>query len=454
MIGSPALDPDAEVIRSPYTPRKQFAAFHGRDKRFSAMVIHRRAGKTVSCVNDLIAKAAYNKRLRPRYAYIAPLRNQAKGIAWDYLKYYSQGLTSKISESELYVEFKHNGARISVYGADNPDSFRGLYFDGVVFDEYGQMNPIIYTQIILPTIADRKGWIVFIGTPEGKNHFYSQYMSGLAAPQRWYTYLLRASESGILSQEELATQKLEMQDDDKYEREYECSFEAMVKGEYYSKLVTKLERDHQITDLVEYDPEFPVSAAADLGYTDSSAYWFWQTTPTGIKVIDYEEHHSEPLSFYFDLLRSKGYEYEKIWLPHDAKAKTLSSDRSTIEQFLHAHFPVDIAPRLSRQHGIDAARQILPFCWFNPRCMPGIEALRAYRRKWDEKKKILSNEPIHDWSSHGSDAWRYLSLVVKERILPKVIEPPPAKELHEEPVCLEDLFEEYESRQKRRRRMM
>src|SRR5271155_3613208 len=143
MIGA---DP-GQVVKSPYKPRRQFNQFHSRDKRFSAMVIHRRAGKTVACVNDLIAKAAYNKRERPRYAYIAPLRNQAKGIAWDYLKHYSQGLTSKISESELYVEFKHNGARISVYGADNPDSFRGLYFDGVVFDEYGQMNPIIYTQI-------------------------------------------------------------------------------------------------------------------------------------------------------------------------------------------------------------------------------------------------------------------------------------------------------------------
>jgi phage terminase large subunit len=439
------------VVRSPYKPRSQFTKFHSRDKRFSAMVIHRRAGKTVACVNDLIAKAAYNKRERPRYAYIAPLRNQAKGIAWDYLKHYSQGLTSKISESELYVEFKHNGARISVYGADNPDSFRGLYFDGVVFDEYGQMNPIIYTQIILPTIADRKGWIVFIGTPEGKNHFWQQYMQAQGAPDRWYSYLLRASESGILSSEELAIQKLEMQDDDKYEREYECSFEAMVKGEYFSKLITELERRHQVTDLVDYDSEFPVEAASDLGYTDSSAYWFWQTKPDGIAIIDYEEHHSEPLAFYFDLLKSKGYQYEKIWLPHDARAKSLQTGRSTVEQFLHAGFPVDITPQLSRQQGIDAARQVLPLCWFNPRCMPGVEALRAYRRKFDEKRKVLSNEPIHDWSSHGADGFRYLSLVVRERILPKVQEPPPPVELVPEPICLEDLFQEYESRRKRRR---
>jgi phage terminase large subunit len=446
-----AEEQEATVIKSPYQPRKQFLPFHARKHRFSAMVVHRRAGKTVACVNDLIAKATYSKRERPRYAYIAPLRNQAKQIAWDYLKHYSRGLTSKISESDLYVEFKHNGARITVYGADNPDAFRGLYFDGVVLDEYGLMNPMVYTQIILPTLSDRKGWIVFIGTPEGKNHFYQQYQRAVSYPERWYSMLLRASESGILSNEELQLQREEMADEDKYQREFECNFEAMVKGEYYSKILTQLEATGHVISFVEHDPDFPVEVATDLGYTDSSAYWFWQTKPDGVAIIDYEEHHSEPLSFYFDLLRGKGYRYEKIWLPHDAKAKSLQTGRSTVEQFLDAGFPCDVIPKLAVQHGIDAARKILPLCWFNPRCDVGIESLRAYRRKYDEKKKILSDAPQHDWSSHGADAFRGLSLVCKERILPKTEEPEPEKELHEEPICLEELFEEYENRTKRRR---
>lgn len=442
---------EAVEIHSPYQPRTHFMPFHQRAHRFAAMVAHRRAGKTVACVNDLIAKAMYSRKQRPRYAYIGPLRNQAKQIAWDYLKYYSQGLCSKVSESELYVELKHNGARISVYGADNPDSFRGLYFDGVILDEYGLMNPIIYTQIILPTLADRKGWIVFIGTPEGKNHFYQQYQTACGAPDRWFSYMLRASESGILSPEELLLQKLEMQDDDKYEREFECSFEAMVKGEYYSKLITNLEKNHQITDLVDWDPEFPVEVVSDLGYTDSSAYWFFQARPDGCAIIDYEEHDSQPLSFYFQLLKDKRYRYDKIWLPHDARAKSLQTGRSTLEQYLHAGFPVDITPSLSVQHGIDAVRYMLPKCWFNPRCMVGIEALRAYRRKWDEKRKVLSDMPLHDWSSHGSDAFRYLCLIAKERIMPTVDEPPPPKEIIPEPMILEELFTDYEERRRRRR---
>lgn len=439
------------VVDSPYQPRRHFMPFHMRRQRFAAMVAHRRAGKTVACVNDLITKAIYSKRERPRYAYIGPLRNQAKQIAWDYLKHYTQGLTSKVSESELYVELRHNGARISVYGADNPDAFRGLYFDGVILDEYGMMNPIVYTQIILPTIADRKGWIVFIGTPEGKNHFYHQYIRACSDPDRWFSYMLRASESQILSAEELQLQKEEMQDDDKYEREFECSFEAMVKGEYYAKLITQVEQEHRILEIVEHDPEFPVEVSSDIGYTDSSAYWFWQTKPDGVAVIDYEEHDSEPLAFYFDMLREKPYQYEKIWLPHDARAKSLQTGRSTIEQFLRIGLPVDIYPNIARQHGIDAVRYMLPKCYFNPRCMNGIEALRAYKRKFDEKKKVLSNEPVHDWSSHGADAFRGLALIAKERIVPTPKEAPPKLELEPEPICLEELFEEYEDRQRRKR---
>jgi hypothetical protein len=442
---------EAAEVLSPYQPREQFVSFHARAKRFAAMVVHRRGGKTVACVNDLIAKATYSRRERPRYGYIGPLRNQAKQIAWDYLKHYSKGLTSKISESELYVEFRHNGARVSVYGADNPEAFRGLYFDGVVLDEYGQMNPMIYTQILLPTIADRQGWIVFIGTPQGKNHFYKQYLHALSDPDNWFTYFLPASVSGILSRAELEIQRREMADDDKYEREFECSFEAMVQGEYYSKLLVALEREHHVTSLVEYDPEQEVEACSDLGYTDSSAYWFWQNRPDGIAVIDYEEHHSEPLAFYFDMLKDKGYRYSKIWLPHDARAKSLQTGRSTVEQFLHAGFPVDITPNLAIQHGIDAARRILPLCWFNPRCSPGIEALRAYRRKFDEKRKILSEMPLHDWSSHGADAFRYLSLVAQERLVPKPVEvAAPLTEILPEPWTLSDLFTEREDRLKRR----
>ena len=136
------------------------------------MVAHRRAGKTVACVNELIARAVYSKKKRPVYAYIGPQLKQAKKVAWEYLKEYTAGLVDKVSESELYVRLAHNGAVINIYGADNPDSFRGQYFDGVVLDEYADMHPGVWSSVLVPALSDRKGWAVFIGTPKeiGRAH--------------------------------------------------------------------------------------------------------------------------------------------------------------------------------------------------------------------------------------------------------------------------------------------
>lgn len=446
-----------------YQPRPHFIPFHNRAQRFGCMVAHRRAGKTVACVNEAVTRALYSKKHRPRYAYIGPLLKQAKKIAWEYLKEYTQGMHGKKpSESELTVVLVHNKAEISIYGADNPDAFRGQYFDGVILDEYGDMAPSVWSKVLLPTLADRQGWAVFIGTPKGKNHFYKIFRrsQGLDLPedtheyltkQSWYNFVLRASESGILPPDELLLQRSEMTEDE-YQQEYECSFDAAVLGTYYASIVNLIETRGQVRAEVEYDPDFPVFAVCDLGYTDSTAWWFYQERPDGLAIIDYEEENSKPLAYYFDMLRRKGYRYGKIWLPHDARAKSLQTGRSTVEQFLAQAFPsfnvgqsrvVDVVPNLSLQHGIDAARLVLPSCHFNAaKTAVGLECLRAYRRKWDEELRVFSDTPIHDWTSHGSDAFRYLALVAKERIVPaeaKII----LRELPNKPVqySLEDLWE-------------
>jgi hypothetical protein len=260
--------------------------------------------------------------------------------------------------------------------------------------------------------------------------------------------MLRASESGLLAPDILEHARKNMSQDE-YDQEYECSFEAAVVGTYYSKIIAELEAQHRISALVDYDSEFPVEVNMDIGRTDSAAAWFWQPRPDGIAIVDYEEEDGTGPEEWFDILRTKGYEYEKIWLPHDAKARTFATNRSTLEQFLEAKFPVDIVPRLALQHGIDAARFMLPKCYFNPRCMPGIEALRAYRRKFDPMSKSFSNLPLHDWSSHGSDAYRYLSLVARERIVKPPEEQQIITSIQPEPMYLEELFQEREDRMKR-----
>jgi phage terminase large subunit len=426
-----------------YEPRAQFMALHKRTERWACMVCHRRAGKTVAAIHELVLRALYTPKKNARYAYVAPFYRQAKDVAWVYLKEATKSFAVRIRESALRVELP-NGAWITLYGADNPDALRGIYLDGIILDEFGDARPSLWGTVILPTLADRKGWAVFIGTPKGKNHFYeihkrSQEETG------WYSLTLKASVSGIIDAEELLEMKAQMTDE-AYEQEMECSFTAAIVGTYYASMIEKMELNKQIsTGVCVYDRSLPVKVAMDLGRTDNTAAWFWQETPNGINIIDYYEAQGKVLDHYIAMLNAKGYNYEEVWLPHDAVAKTLATKRSTIEQLLEAGFPCRKVPKLEVQHGIDAARKVLPHCVIDQeKCFAGVEALRAYRRSYNELLKQYNDKPLHDWSSDGADAFRYLSLVCKERVRNEVPENFRKKEAGNDvyDFSLDDLFKE------------
>ena len=416
-----------------YEPRQAFVPFHQRNTRWAAMVCHRRAGKTVACVHDLVLRASYTKKKRAKYAYVGPFRKQTEEIAWMYLKDATEGIRKgepRISDLKITL---HNDATIQLYGADNPDSLRGLYFDGVILDEYGDMRPSLWGEIILPTLMDRGGWAVFIGTMKGKNHFYKTLQRAETEPG-WHYMSLKGSESGILRDEDLKELRAQLTEA-QYEQEIECNPNAAIMGTYYSDLINQAEQDERMAHF-PHNPDEMVHVSADLGFTDSTAFWFWQVDDDGPILIDYYEADSQPLEHYFQMLDSKGYEYADIWLPHDAKAKSFQTGRSTIEQFIQKGFPCKPIPKLAVQHGIDAARLMLPACRFDrERCSTGIEALRAYRRTWNEKTQQFSNSPLHDWASNGSDAFRYFALVtddtiakeVQEKTLEPLIKPPEYK---------------------------
>lgn len=406
-----------------YLPRKAFERLHQRAERWACMVAHRRAGKTVAAINELVIRAVRCTKKNPRFAYVAPYRSQAKKIAWIYLKEAVADFAVEMRESDLEVRLP-NGAWITLYGSDNPDALRGIYLDGVVIDEFGDCRPTLWAEVILPTLADREGWAVVMGTPKGMNQFHTFHELS-KVDDRWFTLTLKASESGLIKQDELDRMRSIMSEA-QYAQELECSFSAPVLGTYYAGIIEKLEKNNQITDnSPKWDNNFPVNVATDLGFTDSSAYWFWQLKPDGIAVIDHYEAQSQPLQHYFDMLDDKPYQYDTIWLPHDARAKTLQTGRSTAEQFVK-HFKdtdvtLDITPQLKIQHGIDAARLVMSRCYFNrTTCNDGIESLRAYRRKYNELSKSFTDKPLHDWASDSADAFRYMALVTKDNLgIPK-----------------------------------
>ena len=406
-----------------YCPRKVFEDFHDRVERWSVIVAHRRCGKTVLCINDLIYRALIDDKEQGRYAYVAPYLSQSKSIAFDYLLKYSQPVLAKANQSELWVELV-NGARIRLFGADNPDTLRGLYLDGVVLDEYADMKPSIFGAVIRPLLSDRKGWATFIGTPKGHNSFWEIYNNATQDPS-WYVKVLRASQTGLLDQAELDDAAKTMTQD-QYLQEFECDFESAILGAYYGKEMRQLTDQGRIRE-VEYDPLFPVHTAWDLGYSDDTAIWFFQVVHGEIRCLDYHSSNGQPVAFYAGIIQSRekerGYKYGTHWLPHDAKAKTLSSNRSVIEQ-LSDKIPlknIKIAPNLKLQDGIQASRLALTRAWFDHKCNDGIECLRQYQREYDEDKKVFRDKPRHDWTSHGADAFRYLALTWKDEA--KIIDP-------------------------------
>jgi hypothetical protein len=420
------VDSQAQRGINAYRPREPFVDFHNRSQRWAVMVCHRRAGKTVACVADLILSALVTTKQDARFAYVAPLYRQAKDIAWMYVKSLSADIPRmSYNETELRADFP-NGARVRLYGADNGDSLRGLYMDGVILDEFADMRPSVWGEVIRPLLADRKGWATFIGTPKGHNAFWDIWVLAQRNPE-WFSLMMRASESGILSDEELASSAQGMSQD-QYAQEFECSFEAAIAGAYYGGEMARAEREGRITS-VPYDPAFKVSTAWDLGHTDDTSIWWYQVIAGEVRVIDFYSTHGETPEHYAMHVLGKGYNYAMHYLPHDARAKTFASGgRSAIEQLAEwfGWNKMTIVPNLDVQDGIQAARLMFPRVWIDAeKCADGIEALRQYQREWDDKTQSFRKTPRHDWASHPADAWRYMAVSWSEEYQPK--EPPKSR---------------------------
>ena len=409
----------------PYAPRPLQRQIHNSLKRFNVLVCHRRFGKTVLAINELIKASLTCKLREPRYAYIAPLYGQAKRNAWDFLKFYSDPIPDRqLRDSELRADYP-NGARIQLFGADNPDSLRGVYLDGVVFDEYSQQRPSIWTEIVRPALSDRKGFAIFIGTPKGYNQFANLYegaTKGFETPQpdgttirvrdpEWYGALFKASETGVVPQEELdSARRPGGMSPEEYEQEYECSFSAALRGAYYSTQMADAETEGRIAPFA-HDPARLVHTAWDIGYGDDTAIWFVQERGRDILWLDYYEMNGMGADHYAKIVKSKPYTYGDHFLPHDVANHEWGSGRTRVEVLKNLGINVTTVPRGDIDEGINAVRMLLPRSHFHSvRCKDGIEALRQYRREFIEERGVFRPKPLHDRYSNGADAARTFAM--------------------------------------------
>lgn len=388
----------------------------GSGIRRAVLVWHRRAGKDTSSLAFTFSQMFQRVGI---YYYIFPTYNQAKKVIWDGKNKQGRPMLDMLSKElrcgENSVEMKisvKNGSIFQLVGSDNYDSLMGTNPVGCVFSEYALQNPMAY-QFFKPILRENGGWAIFPYTPRGHNHGHVLYEMAKQNPE-WFSQILTVEDTGIFSAADIEAERREGMSADLIQQEYYCSFSGAIPGAYYAKLLDVAGQEGRICN-VPWEPKLTVETFWDLGVRDSTAIWFVQQHHQEVRVIDYYEASGVGLTHYIKMLSEKPYVYKKHHAPFDIEVRELGTGKSRLETAKSLGIKFEIVPRLGIEDGIEAARNLLPRCWFDiTKCQPGLQALRNYHSEYDETKRVLKRSPVHDWSADGSDAFRYLAVGLKK----------------------------------------
>lgn len=397
---------DVRKIVIPYRPRRHFQPVHQSQKRWKFVVAHRRAGKSVSQINEIIKRALQNTRKfpHPRYAYVGPSFAQTKDLIWGYAKYYTENIPGvKYSEGDLQITLP-NGATINLYGgAAAYERMRGLYFDGIVLDEFPLLNPAVFSTVVRPCLADYRGWAIISGTSNGDDHFHELKKRNEKDPS-WDFFIIPVTETDALHPDEVEEMTKDMSPEE-YAREMLCKFDAPIAGAYYADLMNQAEAQGRIC-AVPHQPEGPVFTWWDLGIDDHMPIVFVQRAGRELHVIDFELAEGKGFPQIWPRLSAGhrlSYNYGGHIMPHDIKVRELGTGKSRFEiaTALAGSVPVIEAPGLKPEDGIEAVRSIIPTMWFD---LEKTEHFRSALRNYHRNEK---GKPVHNWASHPADAARY-----------------------------------------------
>ncbi len=410
---------------------------HGGGKRAIA-IWPRRHGKDDLALH--YTACAAHERIGT-YWHLLPQQNQARKAIWDAIdphtgqrridNAFPKGLRESTREQDMMIRFK-SGSTWQVIGSDNYDALVGTPPIGVVFSEWALSNPQAWS-LIRPILLENNGWALFITTPRGRNHAHRMFEMAKGS-DTWFAERLVATETGVFSAAALANEKAELIDERGeedgeaiFQQEYMTSFSAGLPGAYYAKLIDKIEAEGRI-GFIPYNPAKQVHTAWDLGRNDATAIWFVQSNNSGWDVVDYYANTSVGIDHYVRELKDRAYNYGEHLLPHDGENEQLVSTTGSIKQTIEGMAPgwnVRIVPRTkSVANDINEVRQILPLCRFDKdKCAKGLDALRSYRRVWDEKLKAYRDTPLHDWASDPADAFRTFAVgKPRDRMAAKAID--------------------------------
>lgn len=395
----------------------------------AVLVWHRRAGKDLWGINLCAVKA--HERVGT-YWHILPTYKQGRKIVWDgftrdgrkFRSHFPGELVTAENQAEMKVTF-NNGAIYQVVGTDDVDSLVGTNPVGCIFSEFSLQDPAAW-DYIRPILAENGGWAVFIYTMRGKNHGYKMLEMAKKNPT-WFAQTLVAGDHGtrredgrpVISDAIIEDERRAGMSEELIQQEFYCSAEAPLVGSYYGKQMADVMATNRVTS-VPWAPEVPVDTAWDLGINDSMSIWCYQAIGNEVRIIDFYENSGEGLAHYAKWLQEKPYVYGRHYAPHDIEVRELGTGKTRKETARTLGIKFEVVPQHEINDGIEAVRNLLPRCWFDAKnCERGIEALKSYRKEFDEKKKVFHNRPEHDWSSHPADAFRYLAVGFKKRVVKK-----------------------------------
>jgi hypothetical protein len=397
-------------------PRTQFRAFIESDKRWSCLIVHRRGGKTFAGLQKLLKESLTLRRPGPpkRYAYIAPTRDQAKDIAWGYLKDFTSDIPGvDKNEAELRVTLA-DSTMIRLYSGENYERMRGLYFDGVVIDEPEDIDPMAWPSVIRPCLSDYKGWAIWIGTVKGKKGQWKRLTNAMQDDE-WFSMLLKASESGIIAPDELASLEREAKRDGRHEiylQEYECDPNIGIPGAVLARFVTKAHEEGRVKDF-PWERSEPTFTFWDLGSPENVRVTYAQFVGREIHVIDHDADLGDPEmtpAKRVAHMKAKGYYYGVHYFPHDAAARE-KSGKNFEQQMREAGLEnITVIPRCySVWPGINKLVEIMPRCLFHKTNTEYLlESMEYYQRRIDREGSV-TDAILENWACHSTDSMRMMA---------------------------------------------
>ena len=414
-----------ETITLPYkyVPRDyQVVTFDAFDSGYRRIMElwHRRAGKTKTYLSLIGREMAKEPAT---YYHFFPTGEQGRKIVWDgidkrngmrFIEHLPQQLIASKNNSEMKITYK-NGAIYQILGTDRFNSIVGPNPFGCVFDEFSLQNPAAW-ELIRPILLENGGWAAFVYTPRGRNHAYDLHQLVKDNPD-WFIRRLGYRDTGVFTDADIERERAEGMSEERIQSEYFCSFEGSVIGSYYGAQMSKAREEGRIK-LVPHEPALKVHTAWDLGMDDAMVQWYFQLHAKEVRIIDYYENQGEGLSHYAGIMQAKalehGYSYGEHYAPHDVMVREMGTGESRLATARSLGIDFNVLPKDSIEDGIDAVRRTLGRCWFDEKkAKQGIACLENYRKEYDEKNKVYRKKPLHDWASHGSDGFRYLSVAVR-----------------------------------------